>query len=357
MAETRLNSAAISERSEASLTAFAAIEKRQLEDDERACLMAVRACYGACIAVMSYGWYVDVMSDELYSAVRDCCDCCDVFCDLMGRESELFATAAELCMAGADACAAACSLSADPIVLACAAACRSASTACSAMADAGEATEGRSGSRLGFEVRGFRPEVRAASDGKASKIVGYPIVFGDFSEPMVDKSRGLFRERIMPGSVQFDGDLRADFNHDSNCILGRVAAGTLRVSVDNRGVSMEADPPDTGWARDLMTSIDRGDINQGSFAFRVLPDGEEWTREADQTVRSLKSILVRRVSVVSDPAYTGTRLQVRSNDIPAKPEPQTEDPQAGRAAPPATSGAGKSTDLLRRELDLMALET
>ncbi len=198
-----------------------------------------------------------------------------------------------------------------------------------------------------LEVRQFKPEVRS-EEGKPRMIVGYPIVFDSLSEDL-----GGFRERINSDAIQFSDDVRADFNHNQDYILGRVANGTLALTVDERGVKMEAEPPDTQWARDLMVSIERGDINQGSFAFRVLPDGAKWSKPEDGglPIRTLTNILVSRVSVVSDPAYSATQLQVRTNS-----EVLSEIPTAGQEAPPAESSGGVDIDLLRRKLDLSLSE-
>jgi HK97 family phage prohead protease len=154
------------------------------------------------------------------------------------------------------------------------------------------------------EVRACRIEVREQTDGH---IKGYPILFNVLSEDL-----GGFRERILPDAIQFADDLKADFNHNADYILGRTLAGTLKVSTDARGVFMDVTPPATNWARDLMASVKRGDIDQGSFSFRVLPGGQQITEESGQQVRTLSKILVRRVSVVSDPAYTKTSIEVRS---------------------------------------------
>jgi len=154
------------------------------------------------------------------------------------------------------------------------------------------------------EIRSCRLEVREQGDGH---IKGYPIVFGRLSEDL-----GGFRERILPDAVTFDSDLKADFNHNPNYIIGRAKAGTLKVSIDSNGVYMDAIPPATSWARDLHASIARGDIDQGSFSFRVLPGGQQITEENGEQVRTLSKILVRRVSVVSDPAYTKTSIEARS---------------------------------------------
>lgn len=153
------------------------------------------------------------------------------------------------------------------------------------------------------ETRSCRFEVREQADGH---IKGYPIVFNTLSQDL-----GGFYERILPDAVQFDDDLKADFNHNPNYILGRVRAGTLKATVDARGVAMDVIPPDTTWARDLRASISRGDIDQGSFSFRVLPGGKQITEENGKQIRTLSKILVRRLSVVSDPAYIKTSIEAR----------------------------------------------
>lgn len=191
------------------------------------------------------------------------------------------------------------------------------------------------------EIRQFKPEVR--EDGGVRKITGRPIVFNSLSEDL-----GGFREKIAPGAIEFSDDLRADFAHDSKYILGTHSKGTLEVAIDAEGVSMAALPPDTQWARDLMESIVRGDIEQGSFAFDVLPGGQTWTREGKQSIRTLTKILVSRLTVTSNPAYTDTSIQVRSAAEVAAEIPVME--SAGQAAPPAQSG-GVSLDLLRRMQD------
>lgn len=184
------------------------------------------------------------------------------------------------------------------------------------------------------EERGCRIEFRKAADGH---IKGYPILFNVLSEDL-----GGFRERILPDAIQFADDLKADFNHNPDCILGRMLAGTLKVSTDARGVFMDVDPPETTWARDLMASIRRGDIDQGSFSFRVLSGGQQITEENGDQIRTLSKILVRRLSVVSDPAYTKTSIEARNRS----------------AKPPQVSGGAPRThtvplEVLRRKLDLI----
>jgi hypothetical protein len=81
---------------------------------------------------------------------------------------------------------------------------------------------------------------------------------------------------------------------------------------DDQGLAIEIDPPDTQAARDLMVSIERGDISQMSFGFRV--KGEEWEFNdgEDPDIRTLTEVQLFDVSPVTYPAYTQTDVGVRS---------------------------------------------
>ncbi len=157
--------------------------------------------------------------------------------------------------------------------------------------------------------RRVMPESELRVDGKKEKrIVGYAAVFDALSEVMFG-----FREKIRRGafteSIQRD-DVRALFNHDPNYVLGRNKAGTLTLSEDDRGLSFEITPPDTQWAKDLMVSIKRGDVNQNSFGFSIADKGEEWDQE--EKVRTLTKVKLYDISPVTYPAYPQTEAYVRA---------------------------------------------
>lgn len=151
-------------------------------------------------------------------------------------------------------------------------------------------------------------ETRANDDGQPVEIRGYGAVFNELSENL-----GGFREKIAPGA--FDGvlsdDVRGLINHDSNLILGRTAASTLRLSVDERGLRYEIDLPDTSYARDLGVSMQRGDISQSSFGFYV--DEDDWTEDDEgRVVRTIKKVRqLLDVSPVTYPAYPQTSSEAR----------------------------------------------
>lgn len=165
------------------------------------------------------------------------------------------------------------------------------------------------------ETRAFAlDEVRieAREDGKGQRIVGHAAVFDLLSEDL-----GGFREKISPGAftetISTD-DVRALFNHDDNLLLGRNRANTLSLAEDEKGLRSVIDLPDTQVARDLAVLMQRGDVNQMSFAFEISKDGQDWEKTGEgpwiRTINKIKRLW--DVSVVTFPAYPQTDAAVRA---------------------------------------------
>lgn len=152
---------------------------------------------------------------------------------------------------------------------------------------------------------------RRSGDNAGLTIRGYAAVFNSYSNNL-----GGFREIIQPGAFAdvLENDVRALFNHDPNHVLGRTQSGTLRVFQDDTGLGYEVDLPDTQTARDLVVSIERGDVSQSSFAFTVAPGGATW--QEDDVVGYTRSISkVSRlydVSPVTYPAYPDASVAARA---------------------------------------------
>src|SRR5574344_2194519 len=142
-------------------------------------------------------------------------------------------------------------------------------------------------------------------------IEGYASVFDSWSEELggIDP----FREKVVKGAfaqtIQED-DIRALFNHDPNYVLGRNKSGTLTLQEDEKGLLVRIIPPKTQWARDLLVSINRGDITQMSFGFTVELD--RWSYENGVDVRELLKVKLFDVSPVTYPAYSETECGIRS---------------------------------------------
>jgi len=155
-------------------------------------------------------------------------------------------------------------------------------------------------------------EIRAGDDGQ-EVLAGYAAPFNQLSVMLWG-----FRERIRPGafSGSLNGDVRALWQHDSAAVLGRTRAGTLRLSEDDVGLAFELEPPDTQIGRDAMTLIRRGDVDQMSFGFNVLPDGSEWSESDDGVlIRTLTNVTLMEISPVTWAAYPQTSVNVRSDNF------------------------------------------
>lgn len=153
--------------------------------------------------------------------------------------------------------------------------------------------------------------VKRDDDGAPTGIAGYAAVFDTPTELMP----GL-REQIAKGAftsaLARPDDVRALFNHDSNYVLGRTKADTLRLEEDAKGLRFDVDMPDTQIARDVATSIERGDVDGSSFSFRVT--SEKWDDEDAGELRTLLDLELFDVGPVTFPAYVDTSVATRSQE-------------------------------------------
>lgn len=158
--------------------------------------------------------------------------------------------------------------------------------------------------------------------GPSPKWIGYASVFNSPSEILVERKNGqkkVFREVIRPSA--FEGvlkdpgtDVTFNMNHDDNFILDRYPSGGLSLSIDQRGLRVEA-PVDLelSFARDLKRQVQKGAVTGMSFAFNVQPEGEVWRQEGNMTFRDVLSVSsLQDVSIVSHPAYKAASVSVRS---------------------------------------------
>lgn len=156
-----------------------------------------------------------------------------------------------------------------------------------------------------------RMELREVTPG-VKQLVGYGAVFD--TETVI---AGFFRERIAPGAfdaVVKNDDVRGLFNHDPNYVLGRTAAGTMRLAVDEVGLGYEIDlNPDDPDAVRTAAKVSRGDVTGSSFTFTVKRD--EWTRPSSPAELPLRTILevehLYDTGPVTFPAYEETTSEAR----------------------------------------------
>lgn len=166
------------------------------------------------------------------------------------------------------------------------------------------------------EVRSITDEVRMIDVDGRNVITGYAAVFNSLSQEMTTPSGRKFRETIKPGAFARSlesSDVRGLFNHDTNQLLGRRGAGTLRLIEDERGLRYEIDPAETTVGKDVVISLKRGDLTGSSFSFATVED--EWGAGPDgSVVRELRSVHVFDVGPVVFPAYLEASAAYRSLD-------------------------------------------
>ena len=145
------------------------------------------------------------------------------------------------------------------------------------------------------------------------KLVGYAAVYA----PALSEDLGGFREKISPGafdkSLESNADIRALWDHNTSQPLARTTNNSLKVSSDKRGLRVEIELPEgVSYADDLRQLVRSGVVNQMSFGFLVPPGGDTWDKDEDgNALRTLNSIDLHEVSVVSIPAYPDTTVALR----------------------------------------------
>jgi HK97 family phage prohead protease len=154
------------------------------------------------------------------------------------------------------------------------------------------------------EVRTDENNQRTAI-GYAAKFDSLSANLGGFVEVIRNNA---FTQTLESGTGQ---DARALWNHDSSQVLGRVSAGTLRLSEDETGLRFEIDLPNTTTGRDASELLQRGDVQGASFGFRVVDDAWGET-ETGFPLRELRSVALSEVSLVAFPAYPETEVALRS---------------------------------------------
>lgn len=168
--------------------------------------------------------------------------------------------------------------------------------------------------------RQSRFKTRADEETGKRYISGYFAVFGDLYEMWPGAT-----EEIDPHAFDeaLDDDIRCLADHDSRIVLGRNVAGTLTLKIDDKGLwgEVEINPNDTE-AMNVYARVQRGDVNQCSFAFDVIEQEEQWSGDAVHWI--LKKVKLYEVSVVTFPAYEGTEVDARRKEVEKTKKRQAE---------------------------------
>jgi len=198
------------------------------------------------------------------------------------------------------------------------------------------------------EIRNIKGVVKRA-EGDSRRVEGLAVVFDSWSEDL-----GGFRERIARGAL--DGviersDIFALLDHDRRRgILGRSKRGdqvSLSLEVRDDGLHYAFEAPETALGNEVLSCLERGEIDGSSFAFTVLED--KWERVGDEYQRTITKIdELYDVSPVYSPAYSQTTCDLRGLEtLKAEERAAVERKQAEEER----IALGKYTADLRKEIN------
>lgn len=175
-----------------------------------------------------------------------------------------------------------------------------------------------------MEIRSFT-ELGAPKVTDGRTIEGYAIVFNKESRVMYDtEKQRAFIEIIESGAVTEEllrnCDIKAVLEHDKRRLLARCnrGSGTLSLEIDEYGLKYRFSAPNTADGDFAIEMISRGDIFGSSFAYYANDKDARkvsYSKRGGLLVRTVHTIdRISDVSPVSDPAFYGTDVTVRSID-------------------------------------------
>lgn len=166
--------------------------------------------------------------------------------------------------------------------------------------------------------------IRAYQNNDKRYFEGYASIFTSRSKPIYENGK-LFYEVIDPNAFnEVLNDPKLDvyltFNHDRGRVMARTISGTLKLSVDQRGLKFIAEVPNVTYANDVYELVKRNDIFECSFAFYVKRGDDSWSvDEEGNNVRHVHKISrLIDVSLVTAGAYATTDVVARENVINVK---------------------------------------
>ena len=159
-------------------------------------------------------------------------------------------------------------------------------------------------------------EFRATEEEGKMILEGYPVIFNQ--ETLIGDPEWGWYEVIDKKALDdaYLSDVPLKYNHgDAKGILARTRNGSLKLTIDNKGLKMRAELIDTTDNVDIYKCVKSGLLDKMSFAFNVIEDNVE--QKAGETPRRTITKIGRLfdVAVVDLPAYDQTSIYARSKEI------------------------------------------
>ena len=166
-------------------------------------------------------------------------------------------------------------------------------------------------------------EAAPDAQGESRTITGTAIVFDAESE-VLDDWGYRFREVIKPEACTMEflnsQDIKMNMLHDRDLTLARCNKGTgsLRLSVDEKGVNFEFEAPKCDIGDRCLEMVRRGDYSGCSFEFYPKDYEVERSKAADGkdevVIRHKSFEFLSALTIGMDPAYKQTSVNAREMD-------------------------------------------
>ena len=175
-------------------------------------------------------------------------------------------------------------------------------------------------------------EAAPDAQGESRTITGTAIVF-DVESEVLDDWGYRFREVIKPEACTMEflnsQDIKMNMLHDRDLTLARCNKGTgsLRLSVDERGVNFEFEAPKCDIGDRCLEMVRRGDYSGCSFEFWPEDyDVEEREDGKDVKITHKKFRAITALTIGMDPAYKQTSVNARElfDETPAGKKAKAE---------------------------------
>jgi len=176
-------------------------------------------------------------------------------------------------------------------------------------------------------------EAQGGQEGESRTITGTAIVFNAESEVLDDWGE-RFREVILPSAATMEFlnrcDIKMNMLHDRDLTIARCnqGKGSMRLSVDERGVNFEFEAPNCDLGDRCLEMVRRGDYSGCSFEFYPKDYEVERTKGAngnDEVKIIHKEFeFISALTIGMDPAYRQTTVNAREIGVQETDEQKAE---------------------------------
>lgn len=205
--------------------------------------------------------------------------------------------------------------------------------------------------RFTFPLTAVKLEESGAGEGQWT-VTGSAAVFDRPSHDM-GGFKFVIAQAAFTDALDADPDVHLVLNHDMRWVLARTRNGTLRMWETPATLEMWARPAPVSYADDLRVLLDRGDVDQMSFAGFI--DIDEWhvDEEGEVTCTILKFSELLDVTICPQGAFPQTNVAVAASyferavadgRVPSGAGPSAEGATDAAVAPSQMDASAATTD-------------